>query len=262
MGKITRAESNLHDEACALIAKVDRDEDDLEFIFQNWNPMAEHNVGKGGIYFTPAEIAHEFAVHAGFGRVIDLCGGIGVLTWAVHRLHPEDWNKYVVVEREEKFVNIGRQLLPWAVWYHGDVLDRKLMTKIVDAHGWFDVAISNPPYGNVPQDSNDWLLAKGPIQWQVMEVALRVCRQAGTFIVPDVNVDFDLKKYEWREPAPSSKYLGKHYPGIKLTPIDTLLDESGWKGAAPEVRIADLDIDELNYAPPFGFGTKQPELFS
>src|SRR3972149_9267496 len=78
MGKITNRQTKLHDQVMDLIhsdRSLSRDE--VEFCFQNFNPLATHNIGKGAIYFTPFDLAWELAVMTQpKGAVIDLCAGI------------------------------------------------------------------------------------------------------------------------------------------------------------------------------------------
>src|SRR5688572_23676088 len=112
--KITRTESKLHDQACDILTQSKLSEEDKEFVFNHWNPMASHNVGKAGIYFTPLWLAEAFAVYAAAGEgttVIDLGAGIGVLTYkGIQHDRSHSARLRVCVEIEQTFVDAGKKL--------------------------------------------------------------------------------------------------------------------------------------------------------
>ena len=130
MARLTKAQEKQHDEALALVSlnRMLKD-DEIEFVFRHYSPMATHRVAKGAIFFTPYEIASDFAVMArwqGSGRVIDYAAGIGGLTH--HMLLAEYWDEspaklatkhHVCVEIEREFVELGKKLLPQVEWVCG-----------------------------------------------------------------------------------------------------------------------------------------------
>ena len=266
--KITRSETKLHDEAEDLL-KLSRElsEDEQEFIYRNWNPMANHNVGKGGIFFTPVALAEEYANYAGGGSIthyIDLCAGIGMLTWAVQK-HDRNPNAvYVCLEINHDFVEIGKKLCPWAYWYEGSIFDIELLKRINKEHGPFHYAFSNPPFGNIPTSGDEWLKTNGGFHWKAIEIAVRMAI-GGMFILPDQYCDYDLKENKYRDPLPSVKFLPK-FPGIYLAPVSldmSMIENVDWKGTNPHVAFIDIMTDDVTWQRPFGLGevVKQDSLF-
>lgn len=269
MGRLTKLQVKAHEEAMALLA-VDRPllPYEIDTVYEKYNPMADHNVTKGGVFFTPPDLALELAAmgHGWDGcAYVDLCAGIGTLTRAMllhEGTHPP--KRMVCVELNETFVEIGRKLVPEAEWYCADVFDRAMW----QALGTFDIAISNPPFGQVmTKTAADWLLP-GPMHMQVIEVILRIA-QYGEVIMPgsDANYevvtvnkhwvvdglhcerkDLELKKRDSQNLA----RLTARYPGLRLTPefIDTTDYE--WMGAAPKVNIVSVETDDMLVSPPLG----------
>ena len=95
--------------------------------------------GAIGAHFTPSGLARDFAIDAGGGRrVIDLCAGIGGLGFWLDL--DGRAGEMVCVEVNPAYVEVGRKILPQAQWICGDVF-------ALPDLGWFDLAISNPPFG-------------------------------------------------------------------------------------------------------------------
>lgn len=279
MAKLSRARTKLHDEAMELI-NSDRplNGDEIELCYKQYSPMAEHNIGKGGIFFTPPELAWNFYVmSAPKGRVIDLCAGIGVLSWALllgemNYLATDsplrgDVTELVCIEQNQHFVDIGRRLLPQATWICGSVFDKELVTSL----GEFDSAISNPPYGNIPsKKEGSWLKVKGPAQWMVVELTLRLAYNGGCFILLREDSDYDYRSrplnpaspvpsyvrgYGLKDESNKKKYLEKHFPGVHMMPesIDTEMFIDQWEGAKPDVLIVDVCPEDVSWKRPYGF---------
>ena len=151
MKRLTRLQEKQHDEALALLSLNRKLKDDeSEFAFRHYSPMATHRVAKGAIYFTPYEIASDFAVMArwqGSGRVIDYAAGIGGLTH--HMLLAEYWDEkpkhHVCVEIEREFVDVGKKLLPQVEWVCGNIFDRDLMASL----GTFAMGIARTKFVRV-----------------------------------------------------------------------------------------------------------------
>lgn len=89
MSKLSKKEAKLHQEAIALI-RADRalTEDEQALVLDQFQEGAAHMNGLAGAFFTPRGLARDFAievVHSGGSRrrrVLDLCAGIGGLSWA------------------------------------------------------------------------------------------------------------------------------------------------------------------------------------
>lgn len=267
--KITREESNLHDQACEILKKPgDLSYEDQLFVLRNWTPMAEHNVGKGGIFFTPPNIAGELSVYANPGdrvKVLDIGAGIGTLTWATQRMsYFNPTTKFVCIEINPDFVEVGKKLVPVCDWHCGDVFDQEFMAHIFNKYEGFHITISNPPYGNLPTADTSWLKTKGPAQFKFVEIAVRMAQQGGLFIMPEINADYDQVNQCYRDPKPSDKYFKKNFPGVNLFVIPTDLEPDegeSWKGADPNVAIVDINVDDCEFTLPYGVGfAKQQAL--
>lgn len=85
MSKLTKMERKLHAQACVLLEKDVLTYDERWFVAEHWHEGAEHEQGDAGVFFTPLPIASGVAMHAtGFHRVIDLCAGIGRLSFSLY----------------------------------------------------------------------------------------------------------------------------------------------------------------------------------
>jgi predicted RNA methylase len=261
MGKITRAASKLHDEAMAILnLSRSLSEEEQEKVFRQYNPMAEHNVGKGAIFFTPFDLAREFSLAAECtGTVIDLGAGIGAL--AKQMVWRNRWSnihrRLVCVEISPVFVEIGKKLVPEAEWYCGDIFDVDFMQSL----GEFDLAISNPPYGHIPSEKTR-LVTKGPAQWRAIEVALRLAWGGAVFIIPEQDLDYSIREQKYRENSNREKYLDKNFPGVYVMPssFDAGVYQDQWTGAAPNVQIASIEPDDVKWQRPYGFLDILPRL--
>jgi len=152
MAKITKNKLKLHNQALELV----RSDKELtfaekEFILENYKPYANHNVTKTNAFFTPLELAMASTIempnpdeHSQTVRVLDLCAGIGMLSFAYYHYSGYDTREVeiVCVELEEEYVEVGKRILPEATWINGSILDKEL----IDSLGQFDCFISNPPF--------------------------------------------------------------------------------------------------------------------
>ncbi len=263
--KITREETTRHEEAMALLYAMDHvmPKEEIEYVYEHYNPMAEHNVGKNAIFFTPLDLAFEFAaMTAPKGRIIDLCAGIGVLSYAILQHDAcggsPEIPELVAVEIDHEFVEIGKRLLPQVVWIEGSVFDQDLMANL----GEFDCAISNPPYGSISARGDaDWLFYQGPAHFMVAEVALRMAYNGAGLIIPEVDTNYDTRRSQ-PQCSGSLRRFNKIFPGVQVSPIDCDIDQykDQWKGASPHVIIADLSADDYLGTRPLGFNLSLKEM--
>ena len=86
MAKLSRAQLRNHRSAEALLAKDTFTLDDQWTIYQNWHEGSVNDMTAAGAFFTPIDMAMDFAFDACGDTIIDLCAGIGVLAFAIlHR---------------------------------------------------------------------------------------------------------------------------------------------------------------------------------
>jgi predicted RNA methylase len=267
--KITRTETKKHDEALALLSLVRKlNTEEIEFVYENYNPMATNNVGKGAIFFTPLELARELAMNSeSDGNSIDLAAGIGVLSFAHLKMCKP--KRHVAIELNHEFVEIGKKLLPEIEWYEGNIFDQDLLRSIGTD---FTVAISNPPYGNIDSRGGidtSWMKTKGPAEMMAMEISLRMAYAGGVFIVPEKYSDYDIIKRSYKEEkCREVKQILKHFGNITFHPWDSGIYEDvkdQWQGVSPNVLILDIGCDMVEWEQrPYGFSKLEepiPDLF-
>lgn len=186
--------------------------EEVEFVYENWNAATLYDIAGLGAFFTPKELALDvvlpFVGSDGVHTVVDLCAGMGRLTWAIQQRLANVNHKirYVAVERHPDFVRVGKRLLPDVEWVEGDVFDKDL----IDSLGHFDVGISNPPFGRFDSTKNvKWLNYKGTAQFLVCEILGRIAREA-IAIMPAGDIPWttkgnpNTKEYnKWKEANPS-----------------------------------------------------------
>lgn len=255
MGKITKEQSKLHDQANDLIhSDKPLSFEEKEFVLENWTPLAENNVGKGAIFFTPMALARDL-VEMGWPntgetrRVVDLCAGTGRITW--HMVNHAGWDRtikeIVAVEITKEFRDIGKRLMPEVTWVGGNVLDRKLWEEL----GRFDAAFSNPPFGkpSTRTGQTGWLrCGKVPIHLMVAEIALRVADMGGIFLLPQVDCPFRHINGRYEEtlsPSTNYKKFVERIPAVDFgyCSIDATSPAWGnWDGAKPTVEMVNIEI--------------------
>lgn len=145
--KISKQNRKRHLAALELLAKETLNWDEQQFFFDNYFESADFDISRAGAFFTPSDLALDTALELGQCdaeiKVVDLCAGIGVLSWAVLTRCPNA--KITAIEQNPEWVKIGKKLLPEVNWICADLADLNLQEL-----GYFDCAISNPPFGNVP----------------------------------------------------------------------------------------------------------------
>lgn len=257
MAKLTKAEAKAHAQACDLLTKTTLTDDDKDFVLKNWNEGANHVNGAAGAFFTPYDMAFDFTIDAigqgGYGgRVIDLCAGIGMLSYAVwHRSHQKA--HITCVERNPDYLAVGRKILPEAEWILADVLDVPDMGLHAGPLGRFDVAMSNPPFGKIKRDRNSPRYTGAEFEFHVIDIASHVAR-SGAFIVPQMSAGFNYSGrpcYERQKDGKAVKFqelTGLHFEAG--CGIDTAFYLDQWKGVSPmcEIVCVEFDVDEATPA--------------
>lgn len=246
MAKLTKAQAKAHAQACDLLAKDVLTEDDKDFVLKNWNESANHVNGAAGAFFTPYDMAFDFTIDAigqgGYGgRIIDLCAGIGMLSYVCW--HRSDRRaKITCVERNPDYVAVGKKILPEAEWILADVLD------VLDMDlGRFDVDISNPPFGAIKRERNSPRYTGKDFEFHVIDIAAHLADR-GTFIVPQMSAGFKYSGsgyYQRREDGKAVKFqelTGLHFEAG--CGIDTAFYINDWKGVSPMCEIVCVEFQQ------------------
>jgi len=243
MAKLTKQQRKAHAEAEAILTKDRITDDERDFVFQNWHEGATHENGAAGAFFTPFGLACDFALDGAGRRVIDLCAGIGVLSYIIH--HRSKWGERLAeitcVEINPRYVAVGRKLLPQARWINADVFDWRTLDL-----GHYDVAIANPPFGRVRR-SNDAPRYRGPeFEFHVMDIA-REFADRGAFIVPQESASFRYSGRQCFDRRASGRGVDfERATGVYMdigAGVDTHFHRDDWKDGAPLCEIVCIDFE-------------------
>jgi hypothetical protein len=238
--KIPKAAAKKHKEAVALARAGRRlTVEEREFVLEHFHEGAEHMHGLAGAFFTPWGLARDFSLEVPRrGRILDLCAGIGALSYFVEGEYVE----LVCVELNPAYVEIGRAVLPDAHWVCASAFDVAAYAHL----GPFDVVISNPPFGAVPADGFQGAYTGGLFEYRVIELASRFAPY-GVFIVPQMSAPFRYSGRPCFEVCETDRTLGfREQTGIVMEPncgIDTSVYRAAWKGASPIVEIVTCEFD-------------------
>lgn len=247
MAKLTKAEAKKHHEAEQLLEKDVWSHDDRVFFTTHWQESANHVNTTHGAFFTPLDYAMDVALDVGPGKVVDLCAGIGTLSYAALLRNGAENVDITCVELNPAYVEIGRKMLPEARWICGDVFE--VLPELGER---FEYAVSNPPFGRIKAD---WTgRYTGPdFEYKVIDLASQYAEQ-GTFVLPQMSAGFaysGVRYYERRDD--DNKYAKfAEQTGIHLD-IGAGMDTSceyydRWHGVAPVTEVAIAFFDELEPA--------------
>ncbi|MGW5519110.1 methyltransferase [Nocardia africana] len=252
MAKLTKQEEELHAEALALV-DLERDltEDEKLFILEHFQEASTASNSTHGAFFTPAGLAQDFSIEltGHFGRIIDLCAGIGRLSFSCrnefgHRWGDDPAREFVCVERNPEYARIGRKVMPEAHWIVGDVLD------VLDMNlGRFDVAISNPPFGSIKRTKDAPGGYSGrKFEYHVIAVAAAVA-DYGVFIIPQMSAPFAYSGKDRFDGHGGDREYQKFSKATGITleancGIDTAYYREDWHGVSPVCEIVTADFEE------------------
>lgn len=258
MAKLSKIEAKNHAQALEYLKLDKLTTEQKDFVIKHYHEGATHINGVAGAFFTPYPLAWEFALCVAFNdnnkhRYIDICAGIGVLSYALINREPNA--EIVCIDINPEYVEVGKKIVPEATWYCADVNDLDFIQSL----GWFDCAYSNPPFGSVASFSKK----RGPkytgseAEYKVIDIASMIAKN-GTFILPQASAGFKYSGRQSYERDESDKYTRfSEQTGIELElslSIDTSYEEYGkWRNCNPVVEFVDADFENLN--------TQQLELF-
>lgn len=259
MGKLTKQEEKLHAEALALV-DLNRDltEDEKVFVLDHFQEASTASNSTHGAFFTPAGLAQDFSVEltGRFGRFIDLCAGIGRLSFGCRNVFGHRWagdppREFVCVERNPDYVRVGRKILPEATWIEGDVLDVPGM-----GLGRFDCAIGNPPFGGIQRAKDAPGYTGRKFEYHVIAVAGTVA-DYGVFIIPQGSAPFRYSGRPCFEADTGDREYAKFTKGTGIVldancGIDTSIYADDWHGVSPAVEIVTVDFPRPADVVPIG----------
>lgn len=193
--KLTKAELKIHNQAEEILEKDTLTFGDKEFLYESFNEGAIADVTSDSAYFTPLDLAYDFALFAGrYGVCVDVCAGFGVLSFCarVRDTYHSNIRHQICIERNPAFIEVGKKLLPEAEWIQGDMFDKTIWDGIVQRYGRIDSIVSNPPFGKVTKTTVDrsWLKYTGAdLDIAAMEIAMLYANDV-SMLLPKSSVEF------------------------------------------------------------------------
>jgi hypothetical protein len=237
--KLSKQQSKLHQQALDLVhSDKALTWEERKFILENYFEAQGQLNALAGAFFTPYELARDFSIEArmadGRWSMVDLCAGIGMLSFACDR----DETDITCVEFCEDYVTVGKRVMPNAKWIHGDVFTVEL--------GRYDFAVSNPPFGAIKGDQFKGKYTGGQFEYKVIELASRLVTY-GVFILPQQSAPFRLSGVQcYREEETDKPRKFREQTGIVMQPnsgIDTNQYRSAWHGVSPMCEIVCCDFE-------------------
>ena len=251
MAKLSKDEARRHQQALDILKQDVLSDDDKEFVLNHYHEAATNVNTVAGAFFTPLDLAWDHAFEMACKdrpgiRAIDLCAGIGVLSYALaHRYANVE---ITCVEINPEYVAVGKKIVPKTNWICMDVMDLEALRAL----GPFDYAMSNPPFGRVPtfRGRRPARYRGGEAEYKVIDVAADIAR-AGVFIVPQESVGF--------------KYSGvQHFSSVQSDKCSAFLEQTGlnlehgcgidtsgygpWKCVKPVVELVGVNFTERQKA--------------
>lgn len=247
--KLSAEKAKKHNEACEILKKDVLTYSEKLFVLENWHEGATNLNAQSGAFFTPLGLASAMQIEvADFGRAIDLCAGIGALSFCyVERVKydrsPVD---LVCVEINPEYIEIGKKIVPEATWVQADALNFQEIQKL----GKFDQVFSNPPFGKVKTGTSEKLKYTGSeFELRTIEIASRIAKR-GTFILPQMSTPYLYSGeagFNQLEGAAQPKKVSQFIKQTGLEydfncGIDTSEFLDDWKGVKPVCEIVNFDF--------------------
>jgi len=248
VAKLTKAQAKQHAEACKILEKDVLTWDDKYFVLENWQESANHVNSSAGAFFTPPGLARDFAIEGEGRRIIDLCAGIGGLSFAIDncwRYDQDHQPDITCVEINPNYIAVGKKILPHARWIQASVFD--LPADI----GHFDRAISNPPFGAIKHDGQAPRYTGKDFEYKVMDIASDIA-DFGAFIIPQMSAPFQysgMRYYQERATEKHNRFMEQTKIRMEIgCSIDTAYYRDAWHGVAPLCEIVVIDFEEVRQA--------------
>ena len=263
MAKISKRVLDRHIEALELLKKDELHFYDIQKVYDNYHEGAGKMNNLISAHFTPYSIAHSIAHNVRRYNFVDLCAGVGILSYALLRMDQmsgldEHKTFGVCVENCTEYYQVGKKLLPQYHWINGDVFDDRVIDEIKEVMCGRDFSIvSNPPYGNQVKSSNEKLLyQKGYFEYRAMELGALLGASDGTFLIPQNSAPFRITGTSGR--VYDDSYLTAEYKkfnsltGLEISANNGFTtaineDQKGWKDVSVVTEIAIVDYEESEY---------------
>lgn len=247
MAKLTKDETKKHNQVMELInSDKALTFDEKWFIIENFHEGANNNNGFAGAFFTPILFARDFALEVYGNTVIDLCAGIGALSFFIMNTYNKDDmpKELVCVELNHSYYEVGKKVLPEADWVLHDALT-------FNPGKTFDQSISNPPFGNIKTSNyKDPLYTGSEFEYKIISKCSTISN-TGAFILPQLSSGFKYSGNRYYERCEMSKYLKfKKDTSFEINPgigIDTSIYKNEWKGVSPATEVGIVNFTGEDY---------------
>lgn len=238
--KLSKSQIKSHEQVMELVySDKPLNDEQKYFILDNFQEGALHINSKAGAFFTPSGLARDFSIEVCGNRGIDLCAGIGSLSFACE----QKLDELVCVEINADYAAIGKRIVPNATWIVSSAFEVDYSSL-----GIFDVAISNPPFGNIKEDGFKGKYTGSNFEHKIIELASRIARY-GVFIIPQNSASFEYsgkRNYQERISDKCQKFIDQ--TGIVMGPscgIDTAFYKDDWNGVSPICEIVCCEFDAI-----------------
>lgn len=263
MAKISKRILAKHNEAVELLKKEELNFNDREFIFYNYHEGAGKMNNLISAHFTPYSIARSIMHNVAYPNCfVDLCAGIGILSYALKRQN--EWDNApifgICIENCTEYYEVGKKLLPEFHWINGDCFDPKVMQEVRDLLNDRKFSIvSNPPYGKQIKTNTKDLLkySGGNFEYKAVEWGAIMGAYDGAYLIPQSACPFKYsfnQGYEEQECTEYDKFNKQTGLELKMnTGYSTEIpedDEGGdWKDVKIITEVVDIDYYDLDYRP-------------
>jgi len=266
--KLTKEAAKQHEYMKTLILSAENGNPlrsyDVDYILDHYREDAEHMNNLAGAFFTPYEIARDFAIEipSSSKTVLDIGAGIGRLSQMAALYSGA---KITCIEINPEYLRVGKILFPQFEWIAGDAIE--VCKRLAEENRHFDTVISNPPYGSVRSMSvKPPRYRQAQAQFKVIDAAADIA-DYGVFILPQMSVPFVYSGHQHYEERKNNKAYNtfsrqtglviEHNCGIDLAQYKNLwngtsmvcevglVDYKEWRASNAKKRQPDLILSQL-----------------